>query len=213
MGGTATTDTGRVLSTLAGSDQSLPAFFMKPTSIVTLAVATLIAVGSAVWLGAGEKRNKPWPKPTPPPPASQFFEDSPDRAQTVEEIDRDLREHNDRIEREIELAVVSHETARREAAFVFLLPELLQVAPDRVTAMVARQARGKARDTLRTELTRQWIATDASQAIAWIKSLDKEERRASATTAVTWMAPHDPDAAVKLANELGIRGHVRAARD
>ena len=186
---------------------------MKPTSIATLVVATLIAVGSAVWLGAGEKRNPPWPKPTPPPPASQDFEASPERAQTTEEIDRELREHDDRIEREIELALSSPDTTRREAAFTFLLPELLQVAPGRVTALVARQHRGKARDMLRTELTRQWIATDAGEAIAWIKSLDDEERLASAMTAVTWIAPHDPEAAFRLADEFGLRGRVRAARD
>jgi hypothetical protein len=186
---------------------------MKPTSIATLVVATLFAVGSAVWLSAGEKPNPRWPKPTPPPPASQDFNTSPEPAQTAEEIDRELREHDDRIETEIELALVSHDTARREAAFVFLLPELLQVAPGRVTAMVARQHRGKARDTLRTELTRQWIATDAGEAIAWIKSLDDEERLASAMTAVSWIAPHDPDAALRLAEEFGLRGRVRAARD
>jgi hypothetical protein len=170
-------------------------------------------VGTAVWLSAGEKRNPPWPKPTPPPPASQDFDASPERAQTSEEIDRELSEHDARIEREIELALSSHDIARREAALVFLLPELLQVAPGRATALVARQQRGKARDTLRTELTRQWIATDVGGAIAWIKSLDDKERLASAMTAVAWIAPHDPDAASRLAEEFGLRGRVRAARD
>ena len=184
---------------------------MKPTSIVSLVATTLLGVGSAVWLNAGEERNKPWPKPTPPPPASSLFEPSPEPAQTSEEIDRDLAEHDDRIEREIELALDSKDPKRREAAFVFLLPELLQVSPKRATAMVDRQAPGDARDTLRTELTRQWIATDAGGAIAWIKSLDDEERDASARIAVAWIAPHDPKAALRLAHELGLRGRVSAA--
>jgi hypothetical protein len=177
---------------------------MKPTSIVTLVVATLLAAGSAAWLIAGEPRNKPWPKPTPPPPASADFATSPERAQTTEEIDRDLREHDDHIERELELALVSHDAGRREGAFAFLLPELLQVAPGRLTAMLARQDPGKPRDTLRTELARQWIATDARAAIAWIKSLDHDERLASAKTAVAWIAPHDPEAAIRLAGEFGL---------
>jgi len=184
---------------------------MKPTSIITLCLLTLIGVGSAVWLNAGEKL-KPYPKPTPPPPASPIFNESPERAQTAEEIDRDLREHDDRVEREIEKALLSDDAQRLEAAFVFLLPELLQVAPDRVTAMVARQAPGRARDTLCTDVTRQWIATDAGSAIAWIKSLDGDDRRASAMTAVNWIAAHDPEAAIRLADELGIRKRVTAAR-
>lgn len=185
---------------------------MKPTSIVTLVLATLLCVGSAVWLSASEKR-KPYPKPTPPPPASPIYHPSPERAQTAEEIDRDLLEHDSRVEREIELALVSNDAQRREAAFTFLLPELIQVAPQRVIAMVARQEKGEARNTLRTEVTRQWIARDAREAIAWIKSLDDAERRASAITAVAWIAPHDPIAARKLADELGVRGRATAARE
>jgi hypothetical protein len=180
---------------------------MKPTSIVTLVVATLLAAGSAVWIVAGEPRNKPWPKPTPPPPASADFATSPERAQTTEEIDRELREHEDRILRELELALASHDAERREGAFVFLLPELLQVAPDRLTALMARLSPGKARDTFRTELTRQWIATDAGRAIAWIRSLEHDERIASAKTAVAWITPHDPEAAFRLADEFGL--HAR----
>jgi hypothetical protein len=188
-----------------------PFFLMKPTSLVTLVVTTLL-VGSAVWLNAGEERpKKPWPKPTPPPPASAIFEPSLERAQTAEEIDRDLAEHDDRIERELELALDSRDPARREAAFVFLLPELLQVSPKRVTAMVDRQEPGNTRDTLRTELTRQWIATDPGEALAWIKTLNAEERRASARAAVAWIAPLDPKAALRLAHELGLRGRVNAA--
>jgi hypothetical protein len=186
---------------------------MKPTSIVTLVVVTLLGVGSAVWLSAGEERNKPWPKPTPPPEASQEFEPSPEPAQTVEEIDREIADHDDVIERELESSFDSPDPERREAAFVFLLPELLQLSPQRVTAMVERQQPGRARDTLRTELTRLWIATDAGEAIAWIKSLNDHERRASARTAVEWITPHDPQSALRVAHELGLRGRVSAARD
>jgi hypothetical protein len=180
---------------------------MKPTSIVTLVVATLLAAGSAVWIVAGEPRNKPWPKPTPPPPASADFVISPDRVQTTEEIDRELQEHEAGMLREFERALVSRDAERREGAFAFLLPELLQVAPDRLTALMTSLSPGNARDTLRTELTRQWIATDAGRAIDWIKTLDHGERLASAKTAVAWITPHDPEAAVRLADEFGL--HVR----
>ena len=44
---------------------------MKPTSIATLVIATLFAIGTACWIGAREPpTRKPYPKATPPPPAS-----------------------------------------------------------------------------------------------------------------------------------------------
>ena len=91
---------------------------------------------------------------------------------------------------------------RREAVFTFLLPELVQVDPPRVIAMVARQRPGEARDTLRTEVTRQWIARDPDAAVRWMKTLPEDERRASAATAVESIIAHSPAEAAALADEF-----------
>jgi hypothetical protein len=46
---------------------------VKPTSFASIVIATLLAVGGAVWIGASvPPRRKPYPKPTPPPPASSI---------------------------------------------------------------------------------------------------------------------------------------------
>ena len=52
---------------------------MKPSTIVTIATATLTGIGAALLLGAAETR-KPWPKPTPPPPPLQRVGPCPDAA-------------------------------------------------------------------------------------------------------------------------------------
>jgi hypothetical protein len=57
---------------------------------------------------------------------------------------------------------------------------------------------------LRTEVTRQWISSDAPAAIAWMKTLNDDERHASAVTAVAAVAAHDLSAAIKLADEFGV---------
>ena len=92
---------------------------------------------------------------------------------------------------------------RREAVFTFLLPELVQVDPPRVIAMVARQTPGEARDTLRIEVTRQWMARDPEAAVRWMKTLPEGDRRASAAIAVESIIGHSPSEAVALANEFG----------
>ncbi|MEO8017318.1 MAG: hypothetical protein ABI769_05865 [Pseudomonadota bacterium] len=176
---------------------------MKPNSIVTLIAATLLGVGTAYWLGASEGR-RPWPKPTPPPPPSPIYTPSRERAPTSEEIAHQAREHNQRLVLEIRRALATTNAGQRETAFTFLLPELLQVDPARVAAMVARQEPGEARDTLRTEVVRQWIARDAPAAIAWMKTLDADERRASAVTAVAALAAHDLSEAIQLAEAFGV---------
>jgi hypothetical protein len=150
---------------------------MRPTSIVTLVVAALLGVGAAFWIDAGEKPQRHWPKPTPPPPASPIYTQSSEHAWTEEEIAQQAGEHNARLEAEIESALDSKDARRREAAFTFLLPELVQVDPARVVAMVARQRPGEARHTLITEVARQWIAMDPEAADLWIQTLPEPERR------------------------------------
>ena len=177
---------------------------MKPTSIVTLVLVTLVGVGSAYFLSAHEARLPPWPKATPPPPPSPIYTSSTERVQTEEEIALMAQGHNQMIEREIESALQGNDPQRREAVFTFLLPELIQVDPDRVVAMVARQPPGKARNMLRTEVAQQWIARDVSASVAWMKSLSDDERRASAAAAVASIAGYDPVTASAVALELGL---------
>lgn len=176
---------------------------MKPTSIVTLVLATLVGVGTAYWLSAHETR-RPWPRPTPPPPPSPIYIPSTERVPTAAEIEIEAQRHNETIALEIEHALVANDPQRREAAFTFLLPELIQVEPRRVAEMFARQKPGEARDTLRGEIARQWIARDPAAAIAWMKSLDDHERQASAAAAVSSIAPHSPAEAVVLARAMGL---------
>jgi len=176
---------------------------MRPISIVTLVLLTLSGVGVSYWLGAGETRRH-WPKATPPPPPSPVYTQSRERAPDEEEIQRQAREHNARLESELELALLAKDAQRREAAFTFILPELVQVEPSRAVAMVARLEPGEARDTLRAELARQWIAKDADAAVRWMKTLPDAERRASAVTAIESILAHSPDEAAALADEFGI---------
>jgi hypothetical protein len=176
---------------------------MRLTSICSIVLATLIGVGAAFWLDAKEPR-KPWPKATPPPPPSPIYTPSKEVAPGEEEIAAIARDHNQRLEVEIGTALMGKDAVRREAAFTFLLPELVQVDPDRVVAMVAKLEPGKARDTLRSEVSRQWIAKDPAAAVRWMKSLPEDEGRASATTAIESIAAHSPDEARRLADEFGV---------
>jgi hypothetical protein len=182
---------------------------MRSISIVSLVLATLLGVGAAYWTDGGEKPRRHWPKPTPPPPASPLFTTSAEHAWSEEEIAQQARDHNAQLEMEIERALASHDAQRREAVFTFILPELVQVDPSRLVAMVARQRSGEARDTLRSEVTRQWLARDSVAAVEWMKTLPEDERRANADTVVDIMLANSPDEAVALADELGIAGLVR----
>ena len=176
---------------------------MKPTSIITLVAATLAGIGTAFWLSANEAR-KPWPKPTPPPPASPVFTPSKEHAPSAEEIERAARSHYQQLELAIERSLVAKDPQQRETAFTFLLPELLQVEPKRVVALVAKQEPGEVRDLLRDEVARVWIQADERAAIDWMKSLDEAERNSAANTAVAVIASRDPAGAIELADELGV---------
>lgn len=185
---------------------------MKPTSLITLVLATLMGVGTACWLSAHEGRRR-WPKPTPPPPPSPIYIPSTERVPTAAEIELEALRHTETIALEIEHALASNDRQRREAAFTFLLPELIQVEPKRVVEMLARQEPGEARDTLRGEIARQWIARDPEAAIAWMKSLDEPERRTSAATAVKSIVAHSPAEASILARAMGLGDAVTGARN
>jgi len=99
---------------------------------------------------------------------------------------------------------VAKDPQQRETAFTFLLPELLQVEPKRIVAMVVRQEPGDVRDLLRDEVARVWIQADERAAVDWIKTLDEAERSSAANTAVAVIASRDPGGAIELADELGV---------
>jgi hypothetical protein len=173
---------------------------MRPVLVFSLSVVALLALGGG-WLHARE----PWPKATPPPPPSPIFTPAKEPAATVEEIERDAREHAARVALEIERALASRDAQAREAVFTFLLPELLQVDVARVVQLVARQEPGEARDTLRNEVARQWIGRDRDAAVEWIKSLQSPgERRASANEAMQSLAAFAPDQAIYVSDQFGI---------
>lgn len=178
---------------------------MKPSSIATLVLATLLAIGSACWIGAREPaKRKPYPKATPPPPASPIYTKSRESAPSLEDIEREAREHDARLEASIERALHAPDPMARETAFTFLLPELIQVAPDRAVAMLARQKPGEPRDVLRMEIARQWITRDRDAAMRWIGSLEEPERRAAAQDAVRELTPIAPEQAIHVADAFGI---------
>ena len=179
---------------------------MKPSSRITLICATLVAVGTTCWLSASEApRKKPYPKATPPPPPSDVYTPSKERAPTQKEIEQSAREHDGMLAKMIERALVSRDPQQRETAFAILLPELLQVDPQRVVAMLARQQPGEARDVLRDEMARQWVVRDRDAAVEWMKSLEnRAEQRNAAQVAVSSLAAIDPGQAIYVADQFGI---------
>jgi len=178
---------------------------VKTITIVAVTAAALFAaIGTAYRLDAREAR-KPYPKALPPPPASQVFVDSKEAVPDEQEIEARFRDHYAQIERQIEHALVARDTQEREAVFTFLLPELLQVEPGRVVAMVARQEPGEPRDVLRDEVASQWIARDRDAAIGWMKSLqDAGERTHVAQVAVDSLAAIAPEQAIYVAHQFDV---------
>ena len=172
------------------------------TIVAVTAVALFAAIGAAWRLDAREAR-KPYPKATPPPPASEEFTTLKERVPDEREIEAQSRDHNAELERQIERALTERE--RREGAFTFLLPELLQVEPGRVVALVARQHPGEARDVLRDEVAQQWVTRDRDAAIAWMKSLENVgERMHAAKVALESLAAIAPEEAIYVAHEFGL---------
>jgi hypothetical protein len=182
---------------------------MRQISIVTLILVALCGVGAVYWTDAGEKPRRHWPKPTPPPDASPIFSESPEHAWSEEEIEQQARDHNARLEMEIERALASKDAQRREAVFTFILPELVQVDPLRVVAMMARPRPPEARDTLRAEVIRLWIAQDPDAAIRWMKTLPDGDQGPVAATAVESIVAQSPAEAAALTTEFGIAGLLR----
>ena|SRR5690349_4180440 len=190
---------------------------MRFISIATLALATVFATSAALCMDSGQKPKRHYPKATPPPPPSPIYTESREHVPDAEEIAQMAASHYDRLETELGNAVLSRDRDRREAAFVFILPELVQVEASRVAGLVERLPRGEPRDTLRKELTRAWVARDSGSAIRWMKTLPEPERRASVVAAVDMLFAQSPSMAADLAEELGmgnlVRDRLRTGRD
>jgi hypothetical protein len=186
---------------------------MQRISLLTMASVSVIALaatfGGAYYLRAHETR-KPWPKPTPPPPPSPVYHPAAESAPSAAEIEAEAATHNRRLAFEVQRALLAREPRDREAVFTFLLPELIQVEPRLVVEMVDALQPGEARDTLRTELARQWISRDRDAAIDWMKGLDADERRASAYSAARAIAAEAPEQAIYVADvfEVGDDGFI-----
>jgi hypothetical protein len=185
---------------------------MKRTTLMATACVAVLASGAAYWIDAREPpRRERWPKPTPPPPASNVFAESREPAPAGDEVERIARERPALLQREIENALAGADARRLETVFTFLLPELLQIEPARAAKMVASQEPGRKRDLLRDEVARQWIGKDPEAAMTWMKSLaTEEERRAAAREAMEALAHYDPRLAQVLAERFDVRGR-RAA--
>jgi hypothetical protein len=182
---------------------------------ITIAAVTVVAlfsaVGSAYYLDAREPR-QPYPKATPPPPPSPVFTPSKEPVPDERQIEALARDHNAHVEQAIEGALRARDPLRLEAAFTFLLPELLQVEPGRVVALMARLEPGEARDALRDEIARQWITRDRDAAIDWLKSFEDEGERAhAARQAVDSLAAIAPEQASYVAEQFGV-GQVEQTR-
>jgi hypothetical protein len=182
---------------------ALPDFFlMKSTPVICVAAAALLALGGAWWLRAREAPRQPWLEVTLSPPVHTS---APEPAPTAAPVAPDPHQHSAMLALEVERALAAHDPQQRETAFAFLLPELLQMDAPRVVDLVARQEPGEARDSLRSEVARQWIARDRDAAIQWMKSFESPgERQASASVAVQSLAAVAPGQAVEVADQFGI---------
>jgi hypothetical protein len=182
---------------------------MRKNLITSLLALTLLTLSTACSPEAGQpddgyKRPKIWPKPTEPPPASPDYEDVEEKVLSEEDIDRAAAEYNNILQAELESALMGDDLVRRETVFVHILPELLQVDPKRVVNLHAGMKPGEPRETLCTEIAQLWASSDPTAAASWIKSLEGDERRSAAMTAVTTLAPWEPRAALRLADEFDL---------
>jgi len=183
---------------------------MRTISITAFLALALVFLGTACGSDNDgpftdiSKRPDVWPKPTDPPPASPIYHDVKERVPTEEEIERESRERPATLAAGIEGALLQGDTLQKETAFVYLLPELLQVEPARLLEMHARLEQGPARRQLASEIARQWMSSDPAAATRWIKGLEGDDRRAAVTAAVGDLAPWAPGTARALAEGAGM---------
>ena len=184
---------------------------MKPPPLLTIAFALLISISTAHCRDASESYQRPkvWPKPAPPPDASPVYHDVKEHVPDEEEIEDDAATWNSRLERQFSEGLKSSDPRRREAAMVFLLPELLQVEPKRVVDLHKSLEPGATRDLLRTEVARLWAHQDLRAAMSWMKALEEKERRLAVYEAVDSLLAFDPAQAAALVREFGLERDER----
>jgi hypothetical protein len=185
---------------------------MKSRPLPTVIAAMLIAVSSAHCADPLEgtyERPKVWPKATPPPDASPIYRDLEEPVPGEKEIEDDAASYYGRMASQFAAALTSGDAQRREAATVFLLPELLQVEPERVVDLHEGLVPGASRDLLRTEIARQWSSQDLRAAGMWMKSLKEAERRLAVYEAVDSLLAYEPGQAMALIREFGLEKDER----
>lgn len=149
-------------------------------------------------------RPKIWPKPTEPEPASPIYHEVDEWIPSEEDIAREARDHNALLTEELARALSTKDLIRRETVFVHILPELLQVEPQRLVELHARLEPGDSRELLCTEMAEQWSSSDPVAAARWMKSLEKEERHSAAVAALTNLVSREPATALLLADALDL---------
>src|SRR5689334_24617850 len=127
---------------------------IRLSALVCLALLSLGTACSSEVEGT-YKRPKVWPKPTEPPPASPIYHDVDEWIPTEEDIEREARDHNALLTAEVEKALSTSDLVRRETVFVHIVPELLQVEPQRLIDLHAGLEPGPPRALLSAELARQ----------------------------------------------------------
>ncbi len=177
---------------------------MRNQALTSIFAATLFTLSAACSSEDGYKRPKVWPKPTEPPPASPIYHDVGEKVLTEAEVDGAAGEYYNILAAELERALMGDDLVRRETVFVHILPELLQVEPDRVVGMHARLKPGEPRKTLCSEIAQRWASSDPPAAARWMRTLEGDERRLAAVTAVTTLAPWERRAALRFADEFGL---------
>jgi hypothetical protein len=126
----------------------------QPPSSLWLA-ATLVGVGTAFWLYATEPR-KPWPKPTPPPPASPVFVPSKEHAPSVEEIEQAARSHYQQLELAIERSLVAKDRSSARRHSRSCCPNYSRSSRN-VSSPGGEAGAREVRDLLRDEVARVWF--------------------------------------------------------
>lgn len=172
---------------------------MKPSTVIVLLVS-LVALGAGI-----REARQPEAKPASRAAAPGAVPTNVN-ASVIDESELAKQERGRQLALEIGRTLVVADPQQRETAFNVLLPELLEMEPARVIALVARQEPGEARDALRDEVARQWITLDRDAAIEWMGSLEEADRKAGATIAMRRLAASDPAQAIYVADLFGVGG-------
>lgn len=105
----------------------------------------------------------------------------------------------------IERALAGDDPRQLETVLSYLLPQLIEKAPARVSDLVACRAPSPPRDALRREVARRWITRDRRATVYWLVMLhDEAERRDGANIAFHALALRDPAGAISLADEFSV---------